>query len=130
VARPGQTAIREGNTARTIGDVQVDRQVHVKGTMINGGRPSERIELEGKVASGTSASFVLQVQGNRASGPVQVDGSTATFQCNPSSGPNAIPPDQCLASVKAGAQVHVRGTLLTCDQTSATVRADKVIVQK
>lgn len=161
VARPGQTAIREGNTSRSVADVTVGRRVHVKGSwlplegtlqpvlaleiklqggdddgdtpnacMINGGRPTERIELEGKVISGTSASFVLQVQGNRAGGPVQVDASTASFQCSPSSGPNAPTPAQCQASVKEGAQVHVRGTLLTCDQTSASVKADKVIVQK
>jgi len=163
VARPGQTAIREGNTARTIADVTVGQQVHVKGSwlplegtlqpvlaleiklqdeddddgdetktcMINGGRAGQRIELEGKVlAGGTSTSFMLKVQGNRASGSVSVDGSTATVQCNPSSGPNAIPPDQCLASVKEGAQVHVRGTLTTCTLTEASVKADKVIVQK
>lgn len=30
VARPGETAIREGNRARTVGDVSVGRRVHVK----------------------------------------------------------------------------------------------------
>jgi len=35
VARPGQTAIREGNTARTVNDVVVGRQVHVKGTFMD-----------------------------------------------------------------------------------------------
>jgi len=34
VARPGQTAIREGNVARTVNDVTVGRQVHVKGTWL------------------------------------------------------------------------------------------------
>jgi hypothetical protein len=34
VARPGQTAIREGNTARTVSDVAVGRRVHVKGTWL------------------------------------------------------------------------------------------------
>jgi hypothetical protein len=34
VAKPGQTAIREGNTARTVADVLVGRQVHVKGSWL------------------------------------------------------------------------------------------------
>ena len=34
VARPGVTAIREGNTAKTVNDVTVGRQVHVKGTTV------------------------------------------------------------------------------------------------
>jgi hypothetical protein len=162
VARPGQTAIREGNTARTIADVVVGRQVHVKGAwlpmegtlqpvlaleiklqdgdddgddgtktcMIEGGRANQRIELEGKVLIGTSRSFTLQVQGNRASGPVSVDASTASFQCSPSGGPNAPTPAQCEASVMANAKVHVSGILTTCTLTEASVTADKVIVQK
>jgi hypothetical protein len=35
VARPGQTAIREGNTARTVADVTVGHQVHVKGSWLS-----------------------------------------------------------------------------------------------
>jgi hypothetical protein len=34
VARPGVTAIREGNTRKTVSDVTVGRQVHVKGTTV------------------------------------------------------------------------------------------------
>lgn len=94
------------------GDVEIEGPVATApvldtttGDMISGGRPLDRIELEGEVVSGTSAGFVLPVQGNRASGPVQVDGSTAAFQCNPSSGRNAIPPDQCR---RAGSECVVR----------------------
>lgn len=36
IARPGVTAIREGITARTVEDVTVGKQVHVKGTAIAG----------------------------------------------------------------------------------------------
>ena len=36
IARPGVTAIREGNAARTVNDVTVGRQVHVKGTWVSG----------------------------------------------------------------------------------------------
>src|SRR5437773_4063013 len=34
VARPGETAIREGNKARTVADVTVGHQVHVKGVWL------------------------------------------------------------------------------------------------
>lgn len=36
IARPGVTAIREGNTRKTVNDVTVPRKVHVKGTTIEG----------------------------------------------------------------------------------------------
>lgn len=36
IARPGVTAIREGTTRRTVEDVTAGRQVHVKGTTIEG----------------------------------------------------------------------------------------------
>lgn len=168
VTRPGQTAIRQGNTARTVLDLTAGRQVHVKGVfdttadrfgsqhilaqeivlqdatgntdpggggggqacMINGGTAGQGIELEGTVADGAGASFRLQVNGNRARQPVQVDAGGAVFQCHPSSGPNAVPADQCKAQVKGGTQVHVSGLLASCDTQAARVTASKVIVQK
>ena len=36
IARPGVTAIREGITRKTVEDVKVGRQVHVKGTTVEG----------------------------------------------------------------------------------------------
>ena len=36
IARPGVTAIREGNTRKTVNDVTVGKQVHVKGTTVTG----------------------------------------------------------------------------------------------
>jgi hypothetical protein len=162
VARPGQTAIREGNTARTVSDVTVGHQVHVKGSWlspegstqpvlaleiklqddgddedddqrtcsINGGRVGERVELEGNVAGGSSASFQLRVQGNRASTMVQVNAGGASFECHPASGPNAPTPAQCQAQVTSGAKVHVSGRLTSCDLSAAEVAATKVKVQK
>lgn len=160
VARPGETAIREGNTARTVADVKVGHQVHVKGVwlpqdasgqpvlaheiklqdaddedgpdvdktcMISGGRVGDGIELEGSVVSGGFASFLMKVQGNRSSGNVQVDTDGATtFKCNGSKGTAA----ECQASVKAGAKVHVSGTLTSCDLLNAAAQASKVMVQK
>jgi hypothetical protein len=158
VARPGETAIREGNTARTVSDVTVGHQVHVKGVwlpadasgqavlaheiklqdadddgpdvdktcMISGGRVGQGIELEGSVVSGAFASFLMKVQGNRSSGNVQVDAGGASFKCNGSKGTAA----ECQASVKAGAKVHVSGTLMSCDLSAALTQASRVMVQK
>jgi hypothetical protein len=36
IARPGVTAIREGNTRKTVNDVTVGKRVHVKGTTVQG----------------------------------------------------------------------------------------------
>jgi hypothetical protein len=163
VARPGQTAIREGNRTRAVSDVTPGRRVHVKGVwlpaesggqpvlaheiklqgsdqddvpppsqscMISGGRVNERIELEGSVIGGSASGFTLRLQGNRASGPVQVETGGSSFECHPANGPNAPTPEQCRARVASGAKVHVSGTLHSCDASSAVVRASKVMVQK
>jgi len=37
---------------------------------------------------------------------------------------------ECRLSVKSGAKVHVRGTLMTCSTAKAEVRASEVKVQK
>lgn len=95
--------------------------------MISGGKVGRRIELEGNVASGTADAFELRVNGNRAKGLVDVDGSAASFTCN---GNRGLPADQCKAKVTSGAKVHVRGTLDACDPSSAEVSATEVKVQK
>jgi len=164
-ARPGETAIREGNTSRSVADVTVGRRVHVKGVwlaaeagtqpvlaheiklqgdaptatptpppgascMIDGGAVGRDIQLEGDVVSGGAAGFQLHVNGNRSTNPVDILASGASFECTPRSGPNAPTPEQCRASVTAGAKVHVSGTLTACSASSAQVSASKVIVQK
>jgi hypothetical protein len=50
LARPGVTAIREGNSARTVNDVTVGRRVHVKGIWVEGSRTdvlAHEIKLQG-----------------------------------------------------------------------------------
>jgi hypothetical protein len=159
VARPGETAIREGNSARTVSDVTVGQQVHVQGVwlpqdatgqpvlaheiklqgdadddgpdadktcMISGGRAGEGIQLEGSVATGSSAGFMMTVQGNRSSGSVQVDTSGATFKCNGFKGTDA----ECRAKVTTGAKIHVSGMLQSCDLSTALAQASQVKVQK
>lgn len=156
VARPGQTAIREGNSARSVTEVLVGRQVHVKGVwlaattgaqevlaweiklqggfedpapepgrlcMINGGRVGDGIQLEGRVASGGLPSFMMTVNGNRASGPVSIQATAV--RCN---GPSTTPA-ACQARLTTGARIHVSGTLTTCSLTDASVAANEVRIQ-
>ena len=85
------------------------------------------IELEGDVSSGTYAAFKMAVNG-RASTPVDVNASSASFRCI--GGAKAATDAECKASVKAGAKVHVRGTLMTCTTSAAQVTAAEVKVQK
>ncbi len=95
-----------------------------KTCLINGGRVTEGIELEGSVGlvTGTS-SFEMAVNGQRASGPVTVDASIASFSCAGVKG-------TCDATLlKTDAKVHVRGTLTSCSMAAALVKATEVKFQ-
>ncbi len=84
------------------------------------------IELEGNVASVTSpAAFTVDVKGERAEGLVNVNASSASFVCVGDSRTS-----DCKSQLKAGAQVHVQGTLTACSATSASVSATQVKIQK
>jgi hypothetical protein len=98
-----------------------------KTCLIEGGRVGDRIELEGNVTSVSGTSFTMTTSGNRAHGPVDVSASAASFKCN---GSDKKSTTSCQASVKTGAQVHVRGTLTSCSLSSATITATEVKVQK
>lgn len=89
--------------------------------IIRGGRVGDRIELEGRVISGNSSSFKMQVNGNRSRVPVDVVFS-GTLKCN------GKPGSAC--TLNGGNQVHVRGTLSECSSSSAKVEASEVRVQK
>jgi hypothetical protein len=94
--------------------------------LINGGKVGQGIELEGNVASGDEKLFQMSAAG--ATGLVDVSAAAATFRCI---GSAKTPTDaECRASVKSGAKVHVRGTLMTCSLAKAEVTASEVKVQK
>jgi hypothetical protein len=97
--------------------------------MINGGRAGDGIELEGRVSSGALPTFMMTVNGNRATGPVSIEAASASIECSPASGPNAPTPAACQARVTSGQRVHVRGTLTSCSLTAAVVSATSVRVQ-
>jgi hypothetical protein len=92
--------------------------------LISGGRAGSNIELEGTVASGTSALFKLDVQGNRASGLVDVNSGGASWKCVGQSA------SDCRGAFRSGNKVHVRGLLTTCTTSAALVNATEVKVQK
>jgi hypothetical protein len=94
---------------------------------VNGGKLGQKIELEGNVASGSSASFDMTVNG-RSGNPIKVNASSASFRCI--GGAKTSSDAECKASVKTGAKVHVSGTLMTCTASSAEVTATEVKVQK
>jgi len=92
--------------------------------LIEGGQAGSNIELEGTVASGTSSLFKLDVQGQRADAPVDVNASGASWKCVGKSAAD------CKGAFATGNQVHVRGLLTTCSSTAALVNATEVKVQK
>jgi hypothetical protein len=94
---------------------------------VAGGRVGQGIELEGRVASGNSQGFGLEVNGERA-GIVDVSASSAAYRCN-GGGKNALSDTECKATLVPGAKVHVRGTLMTCTATAATATASEVKLQ-
>ncbi len=94
-----------------------------KTCLIDGGRAGEGIELEGSVSSVSGKTFQMSVNGNRSGGPVSVDTSGASFDCAGVKG-------TCDATLlKAGAKVHVSGTLTTCTLTAAQVKGTQVKFQ-
>jgi len=97
-----------------------------KSCLIEGGRVGQHIELEGIVDSGSSSGFKLRVNGNRAGALVDISSSGASFKCHGDKSSS----NECKATVAAGAQVHVKGTLTSCSTTAAAVTATEVMVQK
>ena len=94
---------------------------------ISGGKVGQGIELEGSVSSGNAASFLMTVSGERSGTLVHVTASSASFRCIG----GAKTDGDCKDSVKAGAKVHVRGTLMTCAAgAQPDVTATEVKVQK
>ena len=107
------------------GDSEDDDDTAGSSCVVNGGKAGERIELEGNVASGSSAQFYLTATG-RTSSDVLVNAGSASFKCIGSA--KTTSDSQCRDSVRGGARVHVRGALMSC--APAVVTASEVKVQK
>lgn len=97
----------------------------VQACLIHGGKVGRNVELEGKVSGAPGTTFKLRVNGNRASGLVDVNAGGASWKCN------GKQTGTCSASsLEDGSKVHVSGTLATCDMSAAQVDASKVMIQK
>lgn len=125
VSRPGQTTIREGNTARTVGDVKPGRRVHVKGAwlpMEGSTQPVLALEIklqdDGEGAFTCVASTKAEVEGK-----IQQKDSTALtllvfqqgkglYECSVPSGTPIRKGNTTYTfdQLAAGWRVHVRGT--------------------
>jgi uncharacterized protein DUF5666 len=150
VARPGQTAVREGNRSRNIEDVTEGRRVHVKGVwlpMEGSVQPvlAHEIKLQGdqgedggapgpgKIAC--AAGSKLEVEGTISS----KSGSTITvnqqgkglFACEVGSARiRKGNTTYTVAQLQAGWRVHVSGTGLGDSGGTCRVAADEVKVQQ
>lgn len=95
VVRPGQTAIREGNTPRQVADLTVGRRVHVKGTFL---------PMEGSVQPVLATEIVFQATGNS---PNATPTPTPT---NPTPTPRAI----CIIEGGTpGRSIELEGTIVS-----------------
>jgi len=72
VVRPGQTAIREGNSSRGVGDLTMGRRVHVKGTYL---------PLEGTLQPVLALEIKLQ-DSNNGNGPGNGNGPNSSCTIN------------------------------------------------
>ena len=145
VARPGQTAIREGNAARTVNDVAVGRRVHVKGTWL---------PAEGASQPVLASEIKLQDDGDDdvwtcvAGAKAEVEGTIATiaapvvtvaqqgkglYSCTVGAGTPIRKGNKAyvFADLKTGWRVHVKGTAQGFGATGAcNVTASEVMVQQ
>lgn len=62
VARPGVTAIREGNTRKTVNDVTVGKQVHVKGTTVKDSTDVLAFEIMLQIATTDGTGSTVETQ--------------------------------------------------------------------
>jgi hypothetical protein len=85
VARPGQTAIREGNRARVVGEITLGRQVHVKGVWMAAVPPAgqEVLAWEIKLQGAETApppppsGQACMINGGRAGEGIELEGRVA-----------------------------------------------------
>ena len=144
VARPGQTAIREGNSARTVSDVTVGRRVHVKGTWLPAEGATQAVlaseiklqdvddadafacvagtkaEVEGKITAKGAASITVRQQGK------------GLYECQV---PDGTPirkgsTSYTFPELQVGWRVHVKGTAQGLVGGACSVVASEVKVQQ
>jgi len=151
VARPGETAVREGNRSRNIEDVTQGRHVHVKGVwlpMEGSTQPvlAHEIKLQGDNGEDVGGTPTAPGKACAAGSKVEVEGiiaakSGSTITVNQQGkGPFACEVGSArirkgnttytVAQLQAGWRVHVSGTALGDSGGTCRVAADEVKVQQ
>jgi hypothetical protein len=150
VARPGETAIREGNRSRSVDDVTVGRQVHVKGVFMpatdrgNQSVLAHEIKLQGgdetggtsptpprACAAGGNAEVEGIITGKGASSVTVTQQAKGDFLCLVSGstrirkGNTTYTFDQ----LQSGWRVHVKGTQQGMAGAACQVNASEIKVQ-
>jgi hypothetical protein len=148
VARPGETAIREGNRSRAVTDVTVGRQVHVKATfMTSTDRSSQRvlaqeIKLQGDETGSTPNPSAACAPGANAEveGIITAKGGASVtvrqqakgdYLCLVSGGTRIRKGNTTytFAELQAGWRVHVKGTQQGLSGSACQVSASEIKVQ-
>jgi hypothetical protein len=148
VARPGATAVREGNRSRNIEDVTQGRHVHVKGTWLpmegsiqpvlaqeiilqdNGGDDTQgpgktncavgqKVEVEGPISAKSGSIITVNQQGK---GLFACEVGSATIRKGNTT--------YTVAQLTTGWRVHVSGTGMGLSGTVCNVSASEVKVQQ
>ncbi len=148
--RPGQTAIREGNRARSVNDLTVGRRVHVKGSWLPAetrGQPVLALEIilqgsngggsEPPPSSGSSCKVGANAQvegliGSKQPGAIVVDQQgKGEFLCEVSGNTRIRKGNTnfTFEQLQVGWRVHVSGTGLGESSGRCRVQADEIKVQ-
>lgn len=152
VARPGETAIREGNRARSVTDVSVGRRVHVKGVFIpsetRGGQAvlAQEIKLQGpaitpsptpppttnKCSTGANAQVEGLIQSKGASSIIVRQQGKGDYQCDVDGSTRIRKGNTSFtfAQLQPGWRVHVSGQGLGQAGNLCRVAADEIKVQQ
>lgn len=145
VARLGDTAIREGNRARTVEDVTVGRRVHVKGEWVTTDGSTQEvlareIKLQGddddNVGSTCRAGDKAQVEGivsGKEPGLLTVNQQgKGLFLCEVTEGTRIRKgnTEYPFDDLQVGWRVHVKGTKTGVEGDACGVRASEVKVQQ
>lgn len=152
VARPGETAIREGNRARSVNDVTVGRQVHVKGVFMpsttrgdqsvlaheiklqgddSGGSDPTPTPPRGSCAVGDNAEVEGLITGKGTSTVTVTQQAKGDYLCAVSGSTRIRKGNTTytFAQLQSGWRVHVKGTQQGMSGTACQVNASEIMVQ-
>jgi hypothetical protein len=151
VARPGETSIREGNRSRSVNDVTVGRQVHVKGVFMPTSSRTDQmvlaheIKLQGDAtadpaptptspracAAGSNAEVEGIITGKGASSITVTQQAKGDYLCQVSGSTRIRKGNTTytFGQLQSGWRVHVKGTQQGMAGNACQVNASEIMVQ-